>query len=643
MTFPKTELKLPGVSGKKVVLDTITTRFLMLFLIFLFIPLFSLIFFTANLLQADLDQAAQFQLHNSDAMVQSKLEQERGMLEDLAAGIARSHQKQDDLNSLCPENKGIQCFLLEPQAKIMHSQRENTESWGNLPPLELGMIKDLAHLQQAQSFFSYWKGGFYIFAASPMVVKPLNKAGQNSDPDSGPVVVVGRLIDSPFLNGLFKKNAALTSTVWIVSEPIQPGMPKWIAETQGAKLPSLKWNMLPALEEAPMELQTSIELPETSYQVLQRFLFDEGNQKVARIVHILPMRKHQALLSHYYYGIYFIALTSLLLAVLLAMMAARSITQPLLKLVEQVDILSRTGDLSKKIDIRGVHEINRLSESFNRMLERLRLEHQMKDEFVATLTHDLKVPMLAEKQSLDHLDKELYGSLTSIQREVIQLMQSANQSVLRLVNGILEVYRYDAGQVSLIFDKIDIAALLEETVAELRSLVQEKHIQLTVQNDLPDAEGGMVRADRLELKRVLVNLISNAITNTPKHGSISCQLTNDEVLGCDYVQKISLFQQTSLKQPLKMEGRVLVSIQDSGIGFMTEDLPGLFKRFAANKGRNPMSIGLGLYNCYQVIAAHQGVLWVETTEGEGAAVSFLLPMNDTVALERRRYGDRRKN
>jgi signal transduction histidine kinase len=326
---------------------------------------------------------------------------------------------------------------------------------------------------------------------------------------------------------------------------------------------------------------------------------------------------------------------------ILAMIVARSITQPLLKLIEQVDWLSRTGDLSREVSIRGVHEIFQLSEAFNRMLKRLRQEHQMKDEFVATLTHDLKVPLLAEKQTLAYLNQKLYGPLSDPQQEVIHLMQSSNDSVLRLVNGILEVYRYDSGQINLVFDQIDAKALLDETIRELQPLYLEKMITLTVESKLHNPQQAIARIDRLEIKRVFTNLLSNAIANTPKHGQIRCLLADSDALNTSHLYRLTDLKRTSLDRPVKLSGRLLLSIQDSGIGFMTEDLPQLFRRFAANRGRNPMSIGLGLYNCYQVIQAHGGVLWVETTEGEGAAVCFVLPLTAEIAQERRKYGGRR--
>jgi signal transduction histidine kinase len=178
----------------------------------------------------------------------------------------------------------------------------------------------------------------------------------------------------------------------------------------------------------------------------------------------------------------------------------------------------------------------------------------------------------------------------------------------------------------------------------LQNLALEKSIALKINNDFGEQDGdAIVYADRLEIKRVLHNLVSNAITNTPPHGSISCRITDEAYFGNNTVYKVGTLQYTTLKYPVKLSERLLVVIQDSGVGFSNEDLPVLFKQFAASRGRNPMSIGLGLYNCHQVVQAHNGALWVETTEGEGSMVCFVLAKNQQKAQDRRVFYDRRRS
>jgi signal transduction histidine kinase len=607
-----------------VVLDTITTRFLMLFLIFLFIPLFTLMFFTVNALDNQLEERSQAELVQHTILVQDLLKREGDTLSQLAQVAARMNPPP------CPSLQVDLCQRLPSPWAGNHSDAQAIlfpQLLSALPPTQ-------GSLQPPKSFFAFSEGKLFLLAISP--------AGQNGTQG----LLLGKQLNSSWLNTHTQHDPLLESVpIWIADHNPQINNVLLFGKTPIAGNTRTLEALLTEMKALPGNpgTQTPARIKGDNGESLisQVILRDGEHRPVARILLQKPLQAKQTILTHYYYAIYFISLVSLVLSMILAMIVARSITQPLLKLIEQVDWLSRTGDLSREVSIRGVHEIFQLSEAFNRMLKRLRQEHQMKDEFVATLTHDLKVPLLAEKQTLAYLNQKLYGPLSDPQQEVIHLMQSSNDSVLRLVNGILEVYRYDSGQINLVFDQIDAKALLDETIRELQPLYLEKMITLTVESKLHNPQQAIARIDRLEIKRVFTNLLSNAIANTPKHGQIRCLLADSDALNTSHLYRLTDLKRTSLDRPVKLSGRLLLSIQDSGIGFMTEDLPQLFRRFAANRGRNPMSIGLGLYNCYQVIQAHGGVLWVETTEGEGAAVCFVLPLTAEIAQERRKYGGRR--
>jgi signal transduction histidine kinase len=625
------------------VLDTLTTRFFLLFLCFLSIPLFSLIFFTFSLLQAQVDRSAESQLYLSESAVQSRLTYEQALLYESAARISTGIRSQKDGTQACRQAAQEICLWVNYTDQTQQVWEPGQQMVPPAAPLSLP-----GGGTQEKTFFALWKDRLYLFAQVPLNL-PSDGASQ--------ALVLGKPVDVSFINGLYRDNPSLKSAIWMVREPFSPEQPLWFVEAsprasnqEGVWVTSMsvaRPGILSALSlGAANKVMTVQGGNGETYQAFQQILYNPLHQPIARLIHLLPGERGSLWLTTYSYGIYLTVLVSLVFSVILAMIVARSITQPLLKLISQVDVLSRTGDFSRPIDIQGVHEIRQLSQAFNRMLGRLRTEHRMKDEFVATLTHDLKVPLLAEKQSLTYIQEGAYGPLTPMQTEVIGVMQQANRSCLSLVNGILEVYRYDAGQVTLMFDQVDVAEVLAETVGELQVLLKEKSLELKVENRVQEMTGTTsiwARADRMEIKRVLTNLLSNAISNTPKQGEIACSILTQAVLQQEAILSLTDFEQTSLVRPVRIQDAVVVSVRDSGIGFVKEDLPYLFTRFAANKGRNPMSIGLGLYNCYQVVHAHGGTLWVETTEGEGAAVSFTLPVSEAVAQDRRKQGDRRKH
>lgn len=595
-------------------LDTITTRFLLLFVFTLAIPLITVIIFTVSLLASHVDEAATGQMVISQSLFDHSVNEAQDRLAMLETVTSAT-------DSACQRLPSILCLHYDTASGTV----EGTNGRKALSDLKVTAPELLGH----PNFFALWDDHLALLSRSNGV-----KASTGT--------LHGLILDDAFLNGIYRQQPILQTEMWLLKEPIDPAHPRWLARSPKGASP------IPAgilRQIAPMNLSqpVTVTIDQNGFRVLQEPVYSLSNEKIARIIHILPLSQNQMLLTNYYVGIYIITVASLIFSVLVAMLAGRTITQPLLKLISQVNTLSRESVMKDEVQVSGVREIRQLGEAFNHMIKRLGQEHKMKDEFVATLTHDLKVPLLAEKQTLAYFRKQTYGPLTEDQAEVLEVLQSSNGSCLSLVNGLLEVYRYDAGEVSLIFEQFNLSKLLSETANEIQALAREKSLLLEISTDLPeDSEENMVYADRLEIKRVLHNLISNAITNTPLHGQIKCHLTDAQHHGSDTVYKVSGFQHTTLKYPVKLTERILVTIQDSGVGFSTEDLPSLFKQFAASRGRNPMSIGLGLYNCHQVIAAHNGALWVESTEGEGSAISFVLPQNKEAARDRRVYHDRRR-
>ncbi len=608
-----------------VVVDTITTRFLLLFLFLLAIPLITVIIFTTSLLASHMDEAANDQLTLSKNLMESALSNTAEKLFDAT-----------DIGNICVRNQAGLCLGID------HARQS-----GSLLP---GPGQSITHFQQNMPdllpLFQQRRNQSPFFARIQNHIYLLSQSGGNQPANTS--LFLGAPLDATFLNRIYRQQPNLQTQIWVLETSDTAPQPLLIASSPKLAYYVPAPEILATLQnlDIPNELPATVEVNKTQYRLLRTNLYSLEHRKIGQVVHLLPLTQTQLLLGKYYLGIYVIAVASLIFSVLLAMMAGRTITQPLLKLINQVNTLSRenVNKDQDEVAVTGVYEIKQLGEAFNRMIKRLRQEHKMKDEFVATLTHDLKVPLLAEKQTLSYFIKQAYGPVSSEQAEVLDILQSSNRSCLSLVNGLLEVYRYDSGEVALMFESFNLSNLMSETVGELLSLAQEKSIALEIDDTTATlGDEAIVYADRLEIKRVLHNLISNAIINTPIHGSIQCKIAGEAYYGNDTLYKVSSFQYTTLKYPLKLTDRLLVTVQDSGIGFSNDDLSSLFKQFAASKGRNPMSIGLGLYNCHQVLQAHNGTLWVESTEGEGSMVSFVLPQNKQAAQDRRLFRDRRRH
>ena len=223
-------------------------------------------------------------------------------------------------------------------------------------------------------------------------------------------------------------------------------------------------------------------------------------------------------------------------------------------------------------------------------------------DFVATLTHDLKVPILAEATTLKLLSKGMLGELKGKQKEAIDNMLYSNNDLLMLVNSLLDTYKFEAGQSKLVILPTDVSKMLDECVAEFSLSAKRNNQQLksSIPSDLP-----FVEMDRKEVKRVIKNLISNALNYTPKGGKITVSAEIDEKC-------------------------LTVQVKDNGKGIRYEDLESIFDRFfsTAKKFRK-VGTGLGLYLSRQIIEKHNGKIWANSTLGKGSTFYFTIPLSNS--------------
>ncbi len=223
---------------------------------------------------------------------------------------------------------------------------------------------------------------------------------------------------------------------------------------------------------------------------------------------------------------------------------------------------------------------------------------RLRDDFIATLTHDLRTPLLAAIQTLKFFLEGALGELSEQQKVLLTTMLGSNEDLLGLVNALLEVYRFDSGKLELCKTSFSFRNLVEQCYDEIKPLAQKKNIEFVLDTDIsPETE---IFADKAELKRVIINLCGNAVNYTNKDGRI------------EIVAKIQ-------------SGDLIFSVTDNGNGIPKEDLPLLFKRFSQGTSRKrSIGTGLGLYLSRQIIEAHGGKIWAESKLDKGSEFTFLL-------------------
>lgn len=243
------------------------------------------------------------------------------------------------------------------------------------------------------------------------------------------------------------------------------------------------------------------------------------------------------------------------------------------------------NDLDKHVFvIRNVH--------FQKEMDRLR------EDFIATLTHDLRTPSLAAIQTLEYFLNGKLGVLNEKQTLLLQTMKKSNEDMLGLVNTLLEVYKYESGRLKLVKTPFKFDVLIDECIEQVQPIASSKNQKI---EKLYDSIANIdVLADRNEIRRVIVNLLGNAIKYTQNDGLIEVRA---EITDKD----------------------LHFAIKDNGEGIYKKDIPKLFKRFSqGTQEKRSISTGLGLYLSKQIIDAHGGKIWLESDKGKGSEFFFLL-------------------
>jgi signal transduction histidine kinase len=242
---------------------------------------------------------------------------------------------------------------------------------------------------------------------------------------------------------------------------------------------------------------------------------------------------------------------------------------------------------------------------------------QMKNEFVNTVSHDLKNPISTILLAAGLLKR--LGPLAKEQERMHDRIVDTAHYMSELVSDLLDLGRITTG-LEMIFEPVNMILLVEEVVDTLTAQIEEKKHQINLA--LP--ESAYVLGNFARLKQVLLNLVSNAIKYTPEMGKITITLTTVEP---DSLQENS---QAALEIPNKTayESLVVVKVQDTGMGIPAADLPHVFDRFFRVRSEETEHIsgtGLGLAIAKGIVEAHDGRIWVESEEGQGSTFVFYLP------------------
>jgi two-component system, OmpR family, sensor histidine kinase BaeS len=307
-----------------------------------------------------------------------------------------------------------------------------------------------------------------------------------------------------------------------------------------------------------------------------------------------------------------------LIALILGVLLARTLTHPLRELTAATQAMAR-GKLDQRVTVRSRDEIGELATSFNQMSADLAHASQLRKQMTADLAHDLRTPLsilLGYTEGLQ--DGRLQGSST-----LYTIMHGEVEHLQRLVEDLRVLSLADAGELPLNRRAVDPSALLERTGLAYIDKAAQQGITLRV---VPDEALPSIAVDTDRMTQVLNNLVSNALRYTPEGGTITLeatQATNDE--------RPTTKDESSSGQPfvLRPSSFVLLTVHDTGSGIAADDLPFIFDRFyRADQSRQRMdsnASGLGLAIAKAIVEAHGGTLAVASRPQAGTTFTIRLP------------------
>jgi Na+/proline symporter/signal transduction histidine kinase len=245
-------------------------------------------------------------------------------------------------------------------------------------------------------------------------------------------------------------------------------------------------------------------------------------------------------------------------------------------------------------------ELNIITAQLKKANEDLILKDKQKDEFLDTISHELRTPITAIRAATEilHDDDEVPQE---IKKQFLSNIISESDRLNRLITKILDLEKFDSGSQKIYVTKNNIYLTISETIKQLQQLIENKKITIDL-----ISEKNIVKAfyDEDRITQVLNNLLSNAINFCPNQDGA-----------------IAIF--------IKETDRIIqVAIEDNGKGIDENDFETIFEKFYQSSNQNirkPVGSGLGLSICKKIIEHHNGKIWAENTQSAGARITFTIP------------------
>ena len=299
--------------------------------------------------------------------------------------------------------------------------------------------------------------------------------------------------------------------------------------------------------------------------------------------------------------IFGVAVVMLIIGFIGAIILAQMMTKPIKQMAKGAKLIGQ-GKLDAKIVVKSKDELESLARDLNKMSGQLKEIDQMKSDFLASVTHELKSPLTSLIMYIDLFLTGATGKLNEKAKKFLRIMERNSNRLSRFIDDLLDMAKIERGKMEVRKESLGIFPIVSETVELMKPQADEKNIEIAmnIPNNLP-----LVLIDGDRTRQVITNLLSNSIKFTPEKGKISIKIRDDK----KYLE---------------------VSLSDTGIGIPAEQISKIFDKFEQvreirERVKGPRGTGLGLAIVKSLVEAQGGKIWVESEVDKGSTFYFTLP------------------